>query len=105
MPGMPIRTHSKPGKENDRQYMFSPITISLKYFSHLISSSNGTGHGIHSPFVFKFVTEVLNDNSVYTEYEVVENMRRKLLADNTPLPVEDYGARASVNTGSRSVRE
>lgn len=83
--------------------MFSPVTISLKYFFHVFKSSNGKGHGIHSPFVYRFVTEVLNDKTGYDEYKVVEKMRRKLITDNTPLPVEDYGARSADAVTSRSV--
>src|SRR5690606_22423706 len=65
--------------------------------------------GVHSPFVFDFIRKVLNDKTQYESYETVERLRRRLLRNNTPVPIEDYGAgaapgrRGAVQPGSRSV--
>ena len=83
--------------------MYSPLKIGRKYLEYWLRSSNGKGHGIHSPFVFEFITKVLNDNTRYPEYGAIERLRKKLLADNTPVPVEDYGAGSVKGIGSRSV--
>jgi predicted O-methyltransferase YrrM len=83
--------------------MYSPITLSLKYLDYLLHSSDRKGHGIHSPFVFDFITNVLNDRTAYPEYNVTENLRKKLLASNTPVPIEDYGAGRSRPSTSKSV--
>jgi predicted O-methyltransferase YrrM len=87
--------------------MYSPVTIANKYIRHWISASNGKGHGIHSPFVFEFVTKVLNDRTNYPRYNAIEKLRRKLLSDNTPVPFEDFGAgpaMRSTNVFSKNVR-
>jgi predicted O-methyltransferase YrrM len=47
---------------------------------------------MHSPFVFEFITKVMNDKTVYPEYEKVEGLRSQLLNDNTVLEIEDFGA-------------
>ena len=47
---------------------------------------------MHSPFVFEFITKILNDKNDYPEYEKVESLRRQLLNDNVILEVEDFGA-------------
>jgi predicted O-methyltransferase YrrM len=83
--------------------MYSPLKLGRKYLSYWLKSSNGKGHGIHSPFVFEFVTSVLNDRTRYPDYDTVERLRKKLLADKTPVPVEDYGAGSVAGIGSRSV--
>jgi len=80
--------------------MYSPMSIALQYLRHQATASNGRGHGIHSPFVFEFVTRVLNDRTVYPSYRKIEQLRRKLLSDRSPVPIEDYGAGIS---GSHSV--
>lgn len=72
--------------------MYSPFQLAVKYFKHWLSASNGKGHGMHSPFVFDFIAKVLNDKTVYAEYEKVEALRNQLLNDNTVLEVEDFGA-------------
>jgi predicted O-methyltransferase YrrM len=72
--------------------MYSPLQLAVRYFKHLLTASNGKGHGMHSPFVFEFITKVMNDKTVYPEYEKAEALRNQLLNDNTVLEVEDFGA-------------
>ena len=85
--------------------MHSPLTLGIKYLDYWLGASNGKGHGIHSPFVYEFVQEVLNDQMAYPEYREAERMRRKLLANNTPVPLEDYGAGSRSGPGSKSVAQ
>lgn len=77
--------------------MYSRSQLLLKYLQYYLTALNGKGHGMHSPFVFEFITKVLNDKTNYTEYEKVESLRKRLLSDNTTLVVEDFGAGSSVN--------
>lgn len=72
--------------------MYSPFQLALKYIRYYISASNGKGHGIHSPFVFDLVTKVLNDKARYLDYKKIERQRSLLLANETVIEVEDYGA-------------
>jgi len=72
--------------------MYSKFRLGSKYLSYYLTASNNKGHGIHSPFVFEFVSKVLNDRRQYSEYEKVENLRKRLLKDHTMLTVKDFGA-------------
>ena len=72
--------------------MYSKPQLLLKYLQYYFTASNGKGHGMHSPFVFEFITKILNDKTIYPEYEKVEALRNQLLNDNTVLEVEDFGA-------------
>ena len=72
--------------------MYSKFHLGLKYLSFYATASNKKGHGIHSPFVFEFITKVLSDRTVYPEYETVEKLRNVLLQDKTVLSVDDFGA-------------
>lgn len=85
--------------------MFSPLTLSIKYLDYWLHSSNRKGHGTHSPFVFEFLQKVLNDKTAYPAYDETERLRKKLLADNTPVPLEDYGAGSKAGPGSKSVAQ
>ena len=59
---------------------------------------------MHSPFVFHFITKILNDKTAYPEYEKVENLRQQLLTDTTGLIIEDFGAGSAINkTNTRTV--
>lgn len=77
--------------------MYSPLQLAVKYLKYWITASNSKGHGMHSPFVFEFITKVLNDKTVYPEYEKVEALRSQLLNDNRVLEVEDFGAGSVVD--------
>jgi len=84
--------------------MYSKFQLSLKYLQYYFSASNSKGHGMHSPFVFEFITKVLNDKTSYPAYSQVENLRQQLLKDQTLLTVEDFGAGSVVDkTNQRSV--
>ena len=76
--------------------MYNSLQLSLKYFQYYLNASNGKGHGIHSPFVFDFIQNVLNNKNNYSQPHEVENYRKELLADNRMIEVEDYGAAESL---------
>jgi predicted O-methyltransferase YrrM len=71
--------------------MYSPLQLSVKYLKHLISASDGKGHGMHSPFVYYFITKVMNDKNNYPAYQSVESLRKQLLRDSRLFIVEDFG--------------
>lgn len=83
--------------------MYSPLTITVKYLAYWLTASNGKGHGIHSPFVFDFIKKVLNDKRAYPEYQPIEYMRKKLLADKTSVDAKDYGAGSNNRAGSKRI--
>lgn len=82
--------------------MYSAPHLAIKYCSHYFSAKNGKGHGIHSPFVFEFVTKVLNDRTGFDDYKKVEALREKLLHNPTKLKIQDLGAGSS--SGQSSMR-
>jgi predicted O-methyltransferase YrrM len=75
--------------------MYSAWQLAVKYLRYYSTASNGKGHGTHSPFIFQFITQILNDKQVYPAYDKVENLRRQLMADKTVLTIEDFGAGSS----------
>ena len=46
----------------------TPITL-LKYLQYHWVASNSKGHGIHSPFVFQIIKDILNAKTTLTEIE------------------------------------
>lgn len=76
--------------------MYSRLQLLTKYFHYQLTASNSKGHGIHSPFIFDFITKILNNKKEYPAYSKVEALRQKLLNDDTVLVVEDFGAGSAV---------
>jgi len=81
--------------------MYSAPQLAIKYLRYYLTASNGKGHGIHSPFIFKFITRVLNDHTLYKEYDKVEKLRQQLLNDRTVLNVLDFGAGSSLTKANQ----
>ncbi|SDD34608.1 O-methyltransferase [Niabella drilacis] len=75
--------------------VYSPLVAASKYFKYYIHASNSKGHGMHSPFVFEFITQVMNDFTRYPDYERTEALRKALLKDPGVITVEDMGAGSS----------
>jgi predicted O-methyltransferase YrrM len=85
--------------------MYSSFTILKKYIAYYLKASNGKGHGIHSPFVYSFIREVINTKTDDDLPKKIEAVRQKLLGDETVLEVEDFGAgSASGLTNKRTVK-
>ena len=78
---------------------YSFPAIAIRYIRYLISAGNSKGHGIHSPFVFSFIRDVLNDTSKHKCYETIEIIRSRLMKDQDHLVVEDLGAGAGRGGG------
>jgi predicted O-methyltransferase YrrM len=83
--------------------MYSRLRLARKYLHYYLTASNGKGHGIHSPFVYDFVRNVLNDDYKYPGYAPIESLRQKLLKDQTILEWEDMGAGGTPNGGSDGI--
>ncbi|MEP7252514.1 MAG: class I SAM-dependent methyltransferase [Ginsengibacter sp.] len=76
--------------------MHSSFQLARKFIGYYFNAKNSKGHGIHSPFVFDFVKNVLNDKRSYPCYSKIEEKRKQLLNDNTVIAVEDFGAGSAV---------
>lgn len=62
-----------------KDFLFYLIKAKSKYY-------------VHSPFVFEFVNEVLNDTRSFYSYEEIESTRKLLSKDDSIIEVEDFGA-------------
>lgn len=72
--------------------MYSSFKLGIKFIRYWFSAENGKGHGVHSPFVFEFITKVLNDKGEYYCYQPIEKLRQELLKNKSQLELEDFGA-------------
>src|SRR3569833_3350975 len=71
------------------------LRFAKDFFLHKLNAK--TRHGVHSPFVYHLVDEVIynkNDDKAYAE---VESIRKELLVDDHTITVLDLGAGSHVN--------
>lgn len=86
--------------------MYSAFHLTKKYIHYYFTASNGKGHGIHSPFVFDFVTNVLNHKKNHHSFKTIEKLRHQLLHDNGLMESADFGAgSAIIKSKKRAVKD
>jgi predicted O-methyltransferase YrrM len=85
--------------------MYNRFQLAKKYVKYLFFSSNSKGHGVHSPFVFNFITQVLpSKNQDKPLYKGIELVRYQLKSSTEFLDVVDLGAGSVKGNGNiRSV--
>ncbi len=68
---------------------------SLKqYLGFLRKATNQ--HGVHSPFVYDFLTKCLYDRQKYPAYAKLKNYRKSILNDQKTIKITDFGAGSRV---------
>lgn len=72
--------------------MYSPFELAIKYLQYYCSANNSKGHGTHSPFVFEFIENVLNNKKEYYAYADIEQVRENLKYDRRTIEIRDLGA-------------
>ena len=86
--------------------MYGHFTLALKYLRYLCTAANGKGHGVHSPFVFEFITRVLNDNRHFYAFDAIEKIRSQLLSNHSTIEIQDFGAGSRVaKTNTRKISD
>lgn len=75
------------------------LNLFINYLKHLKSAK--TRHGVHSPFVYYLIDEVIYDFKNNTDYTEIENLRLKLLKDNRQIKVTDLGAGSHINNNTQ----
>lgn len=78
--------------------MYSKLQLLNKYIRYKLKAANGKGHGVHSPFIFEFIQQVLNDDRTYYCFAQIESLRQQLKQDNSLLTIQDFGAGSRVNS-------
>lgn len=74
------------------------------YLGHLVKARNR--HGVHSPFVYDLIHEVLRPRDAMPEFAAIESLREELLISDQSIRVNDLGAGSRVfNLPTRRVSD
>lgn len=77
----------------------SKLNVAYKYLKHQITGYNR--HGIHSPFVYQFLEDVLYDEKRHPEFKVIRKLKKNALNSNTYITITDLGAGSTINTSNK----
>lgn len=67
------------------------MLFQLKSYLHFFKKSTNE-HGVHSPFVYKLVTECFYDKTQSKQYQILDNYRNDLLKNDNTILIQDFGA-------------
>lgn len=84
--------------------MLESLRLISQYSRHRLSCANGKGHGVHSPFFYSFIREVLPDTGTLTTHALPERYRAELLLDKTTFQRTDLGGGSRKPLSAHSVR-
>ena len=77
------------------------MQLVLSYLQHRFTAK--TRHGVHSPFVYQLVDEIIYDFHAKTEYRAIEQLRAALLQDERVINVTDLGAGSHINNNKKKL--
>jgi predicted O-methyltransferase YrrM len=77
------------------------VRITIAFLKHFFASVNE--HGVHSPFLFKLLTQGVYERKKCPETRGIEHIRKQLKADHSSIQVTDLGA-GSVIDGNAKTR-
>lgn len=80
--------------------MMNTLSNISSYLKYYLNAKNA--HGVHSPFVYKFVTELLESkNEDYYQFKELDKVRAELLNNDSEIEIKDFGAGSKVFKGNR----
>lgn len=84
--------------------MINVIAFAIRYFTYLIRSKHYKGHGVHSPFLYKFTREVIFSNKNNPHFNEIDLIVNELKRNKSLIRITDYGAGSRVfNTSKRRI--
>lgn len=69
----------------------SSFSYIKRFARHWLTAKPKGGFGVHSPFAFHFITNVIEEKLPYYCFSMVEKSRHSLLRDKRTIDVTDYG--------------
>lgn len=75
------------------------IQLLKSYIKHRLTAK--TRHGVHSPFVYRLIDQVIYNFKPRKEYRDIESLRENLLKDERFITITDLGAGSHVNNNKQ----
>jgi len=69
------------------------------YLRHLLSARSSAGYGVHSPYVYDFLTKVVRNKTDLKIVSHVDSLRRAMLSDKRSITATDLGAGSVTRAG------
>ncbi len=79
--------------------MRKKIRYAYKYTRHALKAKHTKGHGIHSPYLYRFTQNAVYEKNPFYLFNSIEALRESLKYDDRTIAMEDFGT-----GGNREIR-
>lgn len=80
-------------------YVMLNLQLGFDFLRHQFKAK--TRHGVHSPFAYRLIDEVIYDFHAKTSYRDIEKLRSELLLDERCINITDLGVGSQVNSNKQ----
>jgi len=82
------------------------LKFAIKFIRYKLFSKHRKGYGVHSPFLYRFVREILYGKQYFYAYDDIAELRYDLLNCNEKINVKDFGAGSKImKTNTRKIKD
>lgn len=67
------------------------VQYAHKFIRHIIDAKNTKGHGIHSPYLYRFTHNAICEKNPFYVFSQIETLRDNLYFDDRPIFINDFG--------------
>jgi len=67
------------------------IKYAYKFLRHILDAKNTKGHGIHSPYLYRFTHNAIYEKNPFYVFSQIETLRENLYYDDRKIFIKDYG--------------
>ncbi len=75
----------------------------LRYYSYKIFAQHKFGHGIHSPFLFDFITDILNEQGKWYAQDSIISIRKKMFQNSEYHKIIQYKIFSENSKSSKNI--
>ena len=79
--------------------MKKKILFILRYLKYLFVAKNT--HSAHSPFLYNFIINVINQDSNNKNCKAITRLRKKLCKSEKIITITDFGAGSHINSSKK----
>ena len=88
----------------DKKLIMNKFKVATNYIKHQLKAYNR--HGIHSPFVYNFLEQVLYNDIAETDLIPLTKLRKQLLSNSKIISITDLGAGSTINpNNTRAIKD
>lgn len=79
------------------------IRYAYKYIRHALKAKHTKGHGIHSPYLYRFTQNAIYEKNPFYLFNQIETLRESLKYDDRTIAMEDFGTGANRDVRIRDI--